>query len=96
MAALDFNGYQPLDTLYLWWAGDPARPVLVGTLAMVRASRGVSLRYAANWLATGFPLSEDLPLINTEFLPSGKEMAAGAVDDARPDRWGERVIRFLD
>jgi len=25
-----------------------------------------------------------------------KETAAGAVDDARPDRWGERVIRFLD
>src|SRR5262245_6648403 len=23
-------------------------------------------------------------------------MAAGAVDDARPDRWGERVIRFID
>src|SRR5260370_41259972 len=23
-------------------------------------------------------------------------MAVGAVDDARPDRWGERVIQYLD
>jgi serine/threonine-protein kinase HipA len=29
-------------------------------------------------------------------LPTEKDTAAGAVDDARPDRWGERVIRFLD
>ena len=76
--------------------GDPARPVLIGELGMVRATRGVSLRYAASWRAAGFPLSEDLPLVDTEFLPSTKETAAGAVDDARPDRWGERVIRLLD
>jgi len=96
MAAPDLNAYQPVDTLYLWWTGDPARPVLIGELGMVRASRGVSLRYAASWRATGFPLSEDLPLVDNEFLPSAKETAAGAVDDARPDRWGERVIRLLD
>jgi serine/threonine-protein kinase HipA len=29
-------------------------------------------------------------------LPRERDAAAGAVDDARPDRWGERVIRFLD
>jgi serine/threonine-protein kinase HipA len=96
MAAPGINGYQPVDTLYLWWTGDPALPVLIGELGMVRASRGVSLRYAAPWRAAGFALSEDLPLVDTEFLPSAKETAAGAVDDARPDRWGERVIRFLD
>ena len=42
MAAPDSNAYQPVDTLYLWWTGDPARPVLIGELGMVRASRGVS------------------------------------------------------
>ena len=31
-----------------------------------------------------------------ELLPRDKDTAAGAVDDARPDRWGERVIRILD
>ncbi len=37
-----------------------------------------------------------MPLIDSEFLPIEGETAAGAVDDARPDRWGERVIRFLE
>jgi serine/threonine-protein kinase HipA len=41
-------------------------------------------------------LSEDLPLAGTEYLPDERDTAPGAVDDARPDRWGERVIRFLD
>ena len=41
-------------------------------------------------------MSEDLPLQDGEFLPTEDQSAAGAVDDARPDRWGERVIRLLD
>lgn len=88
--------YEPRDTLFLWLLTQPAQPVLVGTLQHLRASRGVSLRYAAPWLARGFALSEDLPLIDGEFLPLERDTAAGAVDDARPDRWGERVIRALD
>jgi serine/threonine-protein kinase HipA len=55
----------------------------------------VSLEYAPDWLERGFPLSEDLPLASGEFLPKEKATAVGAVDDARPDRWGERVIRFI-
>jgi serine/threonine-protein kinase HipA len=96
MNDLDISQYQPADTLYLWWLGQPSQPQLVGTLATVRAMKGVSLRYAASWRAAGFALSEDLPLIDAEFLPVESETAAGAVDDARPDRWGERVFRFLD
>jgi serine/threonine-protein kinase HipA len=74
----------------------PADPVPIGELNLVRVNRGVSLRYADAWLERGFALSEDLPLVDEEFLPHDKETAAGAVDDARPDRWGERLIRFLD
>ena len=96
MAGTGSTPYQPQDTLYLWWTQDPAKPVLIGQLQLVRALRGVSLRHAPGWLSSGFPLSEDLPLKEGEFLPSGPETAAGAVDDARPDRWGERVIRFID
>jgi serine/threonine-protein kinase HipA len=88
--------YRPADRLHLWLLTLPEDPVLVGELNLVRASRGVSLRYADTWLERGFALSEDLPLIAEEFLPADKETAAGAVDDARPDRWGERVIRFVD
>ena len=90
------SGYQPVDRLYLWSLLEPARPVAVGELNLVRANQGVSLRYFAHWLEHGFALSEDLPLIDQQFLPVERNTAVGAVDDARPDRWGERVIRFID
>lgn len=89
--------YLARDELFLWWLGDPANPVPIGTLALIRNPRGVSLRYAASWIEKGFALSEDLPLLSgQEFMPAERDTAAGAVDDARPDRWGERVIRFID
>jgi serine/threonine-protein kinase HipA len=84
------------DELYLWFVADPAVPRYVGQLRLVAAGKGVSLQYAADWLAGGFPLSEDLVLNDIEQLPRWKGMAVGAVDDARPDRWGERVIQYLD
>lgn len=90
-----------LDELYLWYLGDPDAPRYVGALRLVSAGKGVSLHYGAEWLVSGFALSEDLPLVDTEFLPPGRlaadaQRAVGAVDDARPDRWGEKVIRFVD
>jgi serine/threonine-protein kinase HipA len=84
------------EILHLWFLADPAAPRWVGQLRLVEAGKGVSLHYGAAWLAHGFALSEDLPLIDIEHLPRWKGMAVGAVDDARPDRWGERVIQFLD
>jgi serine/threonine-protein kinase HipA len=84
------------DELFLWFLADPARPRYVGQLRLVEAGKGVSLQYGADWLAGGFPLSEDLVLTDIEQLPRWKGMAVGAVDDARPDRWGERVIQYLD
>ncbi len=90
-----------LDDLHLWFLGDPGAPRYVGGLRLIASGKGVSLQYGAEWLASGFPLSEDLPLVDTEFLPPGRlatdtQRAVGAVDDARPDRWGEKVIRFVD
>lgn len=90
-----------LDDLYLWYLADPGAPRYVGALKLVAAGKGVSLRYGEDWLARGFPLSEDLPLVDNEFTPPGRlagdaPRAVGAVDDARPDRWGEKVIRFVD
>ncbi len=69
---------------------------MVGELRLIRSNQSVSLRYAPGWLQGGFALSEDLPLIDEEFLPTERNTAVGAVDDARPDRWGERVIRSID
>ncbi|QHE88379.1 type II toxin-antitoxin system HipA family toxin [Hydrogenophaga sp. BPS33] len=96
MIPFDLSRYQAVDTLYLWWLAKPEVPRLIGELRMARSLQGVSLVYAQDWLATGFALSEDLPLTTGEFFPADRETAAGAVDDARPDRWGERVIRVLD
>jgi len=76
-----------LDNLYLWVLGDLASPRYVGELKLVAAGKGVSLHYSEFWLASGFALSEDLPLIDTEFLPPGRlgadaQRVVGAVDDA--------------
>ena len=90
-----------LDDLYLWYMADPATPRYVGALQLVSAGKGVSLHYGKEWLANGFALSEDLPLVDNEFLPPSRlatdaPRAVGAVDDARPDRWGEKVVRFVE
>ena len=84
------------DNLYLWFLADPATPRYIGRLRLVDAGKGVSLQYGADWLVSGFPLSEDLLLVDAEQLPRWRGIAVGAVDDARPDRWGERVIQYLD
>ena len=90
-----------LDDLSLWYLGDPATPRYVGALKLVTAGKGVSLHYGREWLDNGFALSEDLPLVDIEHRPPGRlvadaQRAVGAIDDARPDRWGEKVIRFVD
>lgn len=88
--------YVPVNQLFLWYLADPTSPVLIGTLNLVMNGRGVSLSYAESWLRYGFALSEDLPLMTREHPPRARDHAAGAVQDARPDRWGERVIRHLE
>ena len=88
--------YVPQDSMFLWWLTDPAAPRLIGELSLVDKARGVALRYSETWLKSGTALSEDLPLQARLFVPEVQDSAVGAVDDARPDRWGERVIRALD
>jgi serine/threonine-protein kinase HipA len=77
------SGYVPRDRLSLWWLGDPGAPLRVGDLSLVMGGRAVAL-------------SEDLPLTSAVFVPKEKGRAVGAVDDARPDQWGERVIRHFE
>ena len=78
MTAFDLQHYQPGEQLYLWWLANPAAPRLIGELRMARSLKGVSLVYAPAWLASGFALSEDLPLMPGEFFPHDKESAARA------------------
>lgn len=88
------------DQLHLWFLANPDQPRYVGKLQLSIPGHNVSLRYDQSWIETGFPLSEDLPLKGGELSPSriagAAPRAAGAVDDARPDRWGEKVIRYVE
>ena len=93
------DAYKPQDAMSVWWLGGSAGqafiPRLIGRLFLADGNRKVGLEYDPTWVQHGFALSEDLPLARGVFLPKERDMAAGAVDDARPDRWGERVIRNL-
>lgn len=88
--------FEPKNRLSLWWLGEPASPALIGQLSLAHGGRGVSFQYDPEWRKAGFALSEDLPLTSDLFVPRERDVAPGAIDDARPDRWGERVIRKFE
>lgn len=90
------RSYVPQDQLYVWALVDPSNPTLVGELKLSRlVSDCATFAYAPQWW--NFPLSEDLPIIQGHVFSAGMQGSApGALDDARPDRWGERVIRHID
>ena len=95
-SALDPRTYVPQDRLYVWALVNPAAPALVGQLGLSqRVPDCATFSYAADWW--NFALSEDLPLLQGQvFTAADKGTAPGALDDARPDRWGERIIRHID
>lgn len=88
--------YVPQDKLYVWALVDPSNPTLVGEVALSQlVSDCATFAYVPAWW--NFPLSEDLPLIAGHmFSADERGSAPGALDDARPDRWGQRIIRHID
>lgn len=90
--------YEPQDSMSLWWLADAKSPQRIGTLSLQDQRRKVALSYDPEWIASplGFALSEDLPLQPGLYMPDMRDTAVGAVDDARPDQWGERVIRLIE
>lgn len=84
--------------LYAWMLAGAASPRLIGQLHRLQ-NGDVSLTYCGAWIAAGFALSADLPLSPNEYRPRHRRQretaAPGALDDARPDAWGEKVIRAL-
>jgi serine/threonine-protein kinase HipA len=93
---VDPRTYVPQDKLYVWALVDPSNPTLVGEVALSRlVSDCATFAYAPGWW--NFPLSEDLPVMAGQVFSAGERGSApGALDDARPDRWGERIIRHVD
>ncbi|OYT91806.1 MAG: phosphatidylinositol kinase [Burkholderiales bacterium PBB3] len=95
-SGVDPRTYQPQDQLYVWALVDPAKPVLVGEVSLSPlVADCANFSYAPAWW--NFALSEDLPLIAGQSFSAGQRGSApGALDDARPDSWGERIIRHVD
>ncbi len=87
--------YVPLDRLFIFWLADPATPQLVGFVDLNPRLKSADFEYIQEWIDTGFALSPDLPLRTGTFNPVAEHLP-GSIDDARPDRWGERVIRLVD
>ncbi len=94
--SVNARSYVPQDQLYVWALVNPTQPALVGELRLSQlVADCATFRYADGWWH--FPLSEDLPLVvGQEFTAGERGSAPGAIDDARPDRWGERIIRHVD
>ena len=90
------GSYQPQDTLFLWMLVNLEHPTLVGELGLSQLVPDcASFTYDPAWW--NFALSEDLPMVQGQtFTAVERGGAPGAIDDARPDRWGERIIRHLD
>lgn len=88
--------YVPQDQLYVWALVNPAAPTRVGEVSLSRlVADCATFTYAPEWW--NFPLSEDMPLVEGQIFSAGETgTAPGALDDARPDRWGERIIRHID
>jgi len=94
--SINARRYLPQDQLYVWALVNPAAPVLVGALGLAQLVPDcATFVYAPPWW--NFPLSEDLPILANQLFSAGEPASApGAIDDARPDRWGERIIRHID
>ena len=90
--------YTPQDTMFVWCLANPVSPRLIGQIVLADSNRRVAFAYDKVWLLAddAFALSEDLPLRPGLHLPEQRDTAAGAIEDARPDQWGERVIRLLE
>ncbi len=88
--------YVPQDQLYVWAMVNPAAPTLVGEVSLSQlVADCATFSYTPDWW--NFALSEDMPIIQGQIFSTGERSTApGAIDDARPDRWGERIIRHID
>ena len=94
--AISPRSYVPQDSLYVWALINPAAPTLVGELGLSQlVADCATFSYTQDWW--NFALSEDLPILEGQIFSQGqRNTAPGAIDDARPDRWGERIIRHID
>ncbi|MET3524539.1 type II toxin-antitoxin system HipA family toxin [Mesorhizobium abyssinicae] len=87
----DFRG----NSLAVWYLENPLEPRLVGRVKLEAGNRRCLLELNDEWRRSGFPLSPDLTHDKRVHAPLKDMMAPGAIEDAMPDRWGERMIRVV-
>lgn len=97
MSVRDVSG---MTSLSAWYLADRNAPRKVGTVSLIPGTTKCSFLYEDGWRETGFSLSPDMPLgrrgDKTPIRPVIGSDAPGALDDAMPDRWGQRMIRAVD
>jgi serine/threonine-protein kinase HipA len=81
--------------LAVWCLVDPANPKIVGEVRLEAGFRRCLLELDKRWQSEGFRLSPEMDLSKTLHAPLADLFAPGALDDAMPDRWGERMIRVI-
>lgn len=77
--------------LFCWYLEDPKTPRIVGEVRLEANARTCILLLDPEWQRSGFDLIPDMSSRQRLHVPRGDERAPGVLDDAMPDRWGERV-----
>lgn len=83
------------DRLFCWYLANPESPRLIGEVRLEASARTCILLMDSEWQNSGFDLTPDMSNRQRLHAPRGEERAPGALDDALPDRWGERMIRVI-
>lgn len=83
------------DNLFCWYLGDPTDPKLIGEVKLEADARSCILLSDPEWMQRGFDLTPDMPMKQKLHAPLGGLQLPGALDDALPDRWGQRMIRVI-
>ncbi|PTX52263.1 serine/threonine-protein kinase HipA [Gemmobacter caeni] len=84
-----------LDRIFCWYLGDPGAPCLIGEVRLEANARTCILRLEPDWRASGFDLTPGTSNANDLHATEPGLRAPGALDDAIPDQWGERIIRVI-
>lgn len=82
-------------SLAVWFLGDVENPRLVGEVRLESSFRRCLLELDDEWRRSGFEISPDIGHGTRIHAPKRDLLAPGALDDAMPDRWGERMIRIV-
>lgn len=83
------------DRLFCWDLGNPISPRLIGEVKLEASARTCILLLDPAWQRSGFDLTPGMSNAKTRHPTEPGLRLPGALDDAVPDQWGERMIRVI-